>query len=101
MWNPLSLVMEAAAIMAIALANGGGKPPDWQDFVGIVCLLVIDSTISFIEEINARNAAAALKAGLASKTKVNTQQRHNKQWRPTYKSGEKSVTFRRKSRSPS
>ncbi|AQK55789.1 ATPase 8 plasma membrane-type [Zea mays] len=36
MWNPLSWVMEAAAIMAIVLANGGGKPPDWQDFVGIV-----------------------------------------------------------------
>ncbi|KAF9611298.1 hypothetical protein IFM89_029736 [Coptis chinensis] len=29
MWNPLSWVMEAAAIMSIALANGGGKPPDW------------------------------------------------------------------------
>lgn len=70
MWNPLSWVMEAAAIMAIALANGNGKPPDWQDFVGIVCLLVINSTISFIEENNAGNAAAALMAGLAPKTKV-------------------------------
>ncbi|XP_010545412.1 PREDICTED: ATPase 2, plasma membrane-type-like [Tarenaya hassleriana] len=70
MWNPLSWVMEAAAIMAIALANGGGRPPDWQDFVGIVCLLVINSTISFIEENNAGNAAAALMAGLAPKTKV-------------------------------
>ncbi|KAI7752312.1 hypothetical protein M8C21_015058 [Ambrosia artemisiifolia] len=70
MWNPLSWVMEAAAIMAIALANGGGKPPDWQDFVGIVCLLVINSTISFIEENNAGNAAAALMAGLAPKTKA-------------------------------
>ncbi|CAI0427847.1 unnamed protein product [Linum tenue] len=70
MWNPLSWVMEAAAIMAIALANGGGKPPDWQDFVGIICLLVINSTISFIEENNAGNAAAALMAGLAPKTKV-------------------------------
>ncbi|KAL5771587.1 hypothetical protein ACOSP7_015741 [Xanthoceras sorbifolium] len=70
MWNPLSWVMEAAAIMAIALANGGGKPPDWQDFVGIVCLLVINSTISFIEENNAGNAVAALMAGLAPKTKV-------------------------------
>ncbi|XP_022996662.1 plasma membrane ATPase 4 [Cucurbita maxima] len=70
MWNPLSWVMEAAAIMAIALANGGGKGPDWQDFVGIVCLLVINSTISFIEENNAGNAAAALMAGLAPKTKV-------------------------------
>ncbi|XP_038877914.1 plasma membrane ATPase 4 [Benincasa hispida] len=70
MWNPLSWVMEAAAIMAIALANGGGRGPDWQDFVGIVCLLVINSTISFIEENNAGNAAAALMAGLAPKTKV-------------------------------
>ncbi|KAL5547646.1 hypothetical protein UlMin_002877 [Ulmus minor] len=70
MWNPLSWVMEAAAIMAIALANGEGKPPDWQDFVGIVALLIINSTISFIEENNAGNAAAALMAGLAPKTKV-------------------------------
>ncbi|KAG2699392.1 hypothetical protein I3760_07G191600 [Carya illinoinensis] len=70
MWNPLSWVMEAAAIMAIALANGDGKPPDWQDFVGIFALLVINSTISFIEENNAGNAAAALMAGLAPKTKA-------------------------------
>ncbi|XP_027192870.1 ATPase 8, plasma membrane-type-like isoform X2 [Cicer arietinum] len=70
MWNPLSWVMEAAAIMAIAMANGGGKPADWQDFVGIVVLLIINSTISFIEENNAGNAAAALMAGLAPKTKV-------------------------------
>ncbi|KAL5699169.1 P-type H(+)-exporting transporter [Ranunculus cassubicifolius] len=70
MWNPLSWVMEAAAIMAIALANGDGRPPDWQDFVGIMVLLVINSTISFIEENNAGNAAAALMAGLAPKTKV-------------------------------
>ncbi|PNX57328.1 plasma membrane ATPase 4-like protein, partial [Trifolium pratense] len=69
MWNPLSWVMEAAAIMAIALANGSGRPPDWQDFVGIIALLVINSTISFIEENNAGNAAAALMAGLAPKTK--------------------------------
>ncbi|KAG5559682.1 hypothetical protein RHGRI_009262 [Rhododendron griersonianum] len=70
MWNPLSWVMEMAAIMAIALANGDGRPPDWQDFVGIICLLVINSTISFIEENNAGNAAAALMAGLAPKTKA-------------------------------
>ncbi|XP_041998761.1 ATPase 8, plasma membrane-type-like isoform X1 [Salvia splendens] len=70
MWNPLSWVMECAAIMAIMLAHGGGKPPDWQDFVGIMVLLIINSTISFIEENNAGNAAAALMAGLAPKTKV-------------------------------
>jgi H+-transporting ATPase len=73
MWNPLSWVMEMAAVMAIALANGGGKPPDWEDFVGIIVLLVINSTISFIEENNAGNAAAALMANLAPKTKVSTQ----------------------------
>lgn len=47
-----------------------GKPPDWQDFTGIVVLLIVNSTISFIEENNAGNAAAALMAGLAPKTKV-------------------------------
>ncbi|KAH9618177.1 hypothetical protein KSS87_020992 [Heliosperma pusillum] len=39
MWNPLSWVMEAAALMAIVLANGDHRPPDWQDFVGIMVLL--------------------------------------------------------------
>jgi hypothetical protein len=34
---------------AIALANGGGKAPNSEDFVGIIILLVINSTISFIE----------------------------------------------------
>ncbi|PWA80763.1 H(+)-ATPase 7 [Artemisia annua] len=70
MWNPLSWVMEAAAIMSIALARGGGKPADYHDFVGIIILLVINSTISFIEENNAGNAAAALMARLAPKAKV-------------------------------
>ncbi|PKI39760.1 hypothetical protein CRG98_039805 [Punica granatum] len=70
MWNPLSWVMEAAAIMAIGLAHGGNKGWDYPDFVGIIALLVINSTISFIEENNAGNAAAALMARLAPKAKV-------------------------------
>ncbi|XP_011034499.1 PREDICTED: plasma membrane ATPase 4-like [Populus euphratica] len=70
MWNPLSWVMEGAAVVAIVLANGEGKPPDWQDFLGIVVLLLMNSTISFYEENSAGNAAAALMAGLALKTKV-------------------------------
>lgn len=48
MWNPLSWVMEGAAIVAIALSNGEGRPPDWQDFIGIVLLLLINSTVSSI-----------------------------------------------------
>ncbi|CAM0875604.1 unnamed protein product [Alopecurus aequalis] len=70
MWNPLSWVMEVAAIMAIALANGDGRPPDWQDFVGIIALLVLNSTISYFEESNAGSSAKALMANLAPKTKV-------------------------------
>lgn len=38
--------------------------------MGIITLLVINSTISFIEENNAGNAAAALMARLAPKAKV-------------------------------
>ncbi|KAL0464569.1 UNVERIFIED_CONTAM: Plasma membrane ATPase 1 [Sesamum latifolium] len=74
MWNPLSWVMEAAAVMAIALAHGGcymcRTSPDVPDFLGIIILLFINSTISFIEENNAGNAAAALMARLAPKAKV-------------------------------
>ncbi|XP_035546174.1 ATPase 11, plasma membrane-type-like isoform X1 [Juglans regia] len=79
MWNPLSWVMEAAAIMAIALTQGGNvdktlsvqhKDADYHDFAGILVLLIINSTISFIEENNAGNAAAALMARLAPKAKV-------------------------------
>ncbi|GMJ06099.1 H(+)-ATPase 11 [Hibiscus trionum] len=70
MWNPLSWVMEAAAIMAIGLAHGGNMGIDYHDLLGIVALLIINSTISFIEENNAGNAAAALMARLAPKAKV-------------------------------
>lgn len=70
MWNPLSWVMEAAAIVAIALANGQGQPPDWPDFVGIVLLLLINSAIGFYEERSAGNAVAALMESLAPKAKV-------------------------------
>lgn len=52
------------------------RPPDWQDFVGIIVLLLINSTISFVEENNAGNAAAALMARLAPKTKVTHQPFH-------------------------
>nr|GMD76379.1 plasma membrane ATPase 1-like [Ipomoea batatas] len=70
MWNPLSWVMEAAAIMALFLPHGKNKGTDYQDFVGIIRLLIINSTISFIEENNDGNAAAALMARLAPKAKV-------------------------------
>ncbi|GMH20353.1 hypothetical protein Nepgr_022194 [Nepenthes gracilis] len=58
MWSPLSWVMEATAIMTIALANEGGKPPDYSDVIGL------------FDENNAGNAVAALMANLVSKTKL-------------------------------
>lgn len=70
MWNPLSWVMEAAALVAIALSNGESRPPDWPDFVGIVLLLLINSSIGFYEEHNAGNAVKALMDSLAPKAKV-------------------------------
>jgi len=62
--------MEGAALVAIALSNGQGRPPDWQDFVGIVLLLLINSTIGFVEERNAGNAVKALMDSLAPKARV-------------------------------
>ncbi|KAI9252285.1 hypothetical protein BDA99DRAFT_177671 [Phascolomyces articulosus] len=70
MWNPLSWVMEAAAIVSIALANGDGKPPDYPDFIGIVLLLLANSLIGFYEERQAGNAVKALMESLAPECKV-------------------------------
>ena len=76
MWNPLSWVMEMAALVAIAVSNGEGMPPDWEDFIGIVCLLFANSLIGFYEERNAGNAVKALMDSLAPKAKV----KRNGQW---------------------
>ncbi|KAJ6536698.1 hypothetical protein DFH09DRAFT_1249792 [Mycena vulgaris] len=70
MWNPLSWVMEAAALVAIAFSNGEGRAPDWEDFLGITLLLLINSAISFYEERGAGNAVKALMDSLAPKAKV-------------------------------
>lgn len=70
MWNPLSWVMEAAALVAIVLSNGQGTPPDWQDFCGIVFLLFVNSSIGFYEERNAGDAVKALMDALAPRAKV-------------------------------
>lgn len=76
MWNPLSWVMEVAAIIAIAVSNGGGHPPDWEDFTGILLLLLINSTIGFIEQRKAGSAVKELMKSLAPEAKV----KRNGQW---------------------
>ncbi|CAF4392512.1 unnamed protein product, partial [Adineta steineri] len=77
MWNPLSWVMEMAAVVAIAVSNGGGQPPDWEDFVGIILLLLANSIIGFIEQRNAGNAVKALMEALAPEAKV----KRNGEWK--------------------
>lgn len=77
MWNPLSWVMEAAAIVAIALSNGDNRPPDYPDFIGIVILLFANATIGFLEERQAGNAVKALMDALAPECKV----RRDGQWK--------------------
>ncbi|KAK6918648.1 hypothetical protein RJ641_017070 [Dillenia turbinata] len=52
------------------LSSDDNKGWDLPDFFGIILLLIINSTVSFIEENNAGNAAAALMARLAPKAKV-------------------------------
>jgi len=47
-----------------------GQPPNWEDFLGILFLLIVNSIIRFIEENNVGNAATALMAHRAPKTKV-------------------------------
>ncbi|POW22312.1 hypothetical protein PSHT_01442 [Puccinia striiformis] len=80
-----------AAVVSIALSNGENRPPDWQDFVGIVSLLLISRTgagvscllspqqnsgIGYYEERSAGNAVKALMDSLAPKAKT----RRNGQW---------------------
>ncbi|POW02415.1 hypothetical protein PSTT_11775 [Puccinia striiformis] len=71
MWNPLSWVMEGAAIVAIGLSNGQGRPPDWQDFLGIVLLLfIVKRRYWILRRAIAGNAVKALMDSLAPKAKV-------------------------------
>jgi H+-transporting ATPase len=68
--NPLSYVMESAALVAIVLANGEHLPPDWQDFVGIVFLLLLNATVGYYEESKAGDAVEALMASLSATAHV-------------------------------
>lgn len=65
-----------AALVAIALANGQGSPPDWEDFCGIILLLFANAGIGFWEETRAGNAVKALMDSLAPRAKV----KRNGEW---------------------
>ena len=77
MWNPLSWVMEAAAIMAIALANGRVRLLFALFLISsLLCssffflgYFLINSTISIIEEDNVGDATTAIIACLTPKSR--------------------------------
>ncbi|CAD6921525.1 unnamed protein product, partial [Tilletia laevis] len=64
--SPLCWVMEAAALVAIALSNSGGRAPDWPDFLGIVLLLLANATVGFVEERQAGRPSLLSRTGSPS-----------------------------------
>jgi H+-transporting ATPase len=71
MWNPLSWVMEAAALVAVALSNGEHRPPLWQDFTAITVVLLVHSFITCHEEHGAGKAVKITMDTLPPKAKAN------------------------------
>ena len=59
-------------ILLLGISLLQGKPPEWQDFIGITTLLLTNSTVCYVLENNAGAASAALMARLAPKAKVLT-----------------------------
>jgi H+-transporting ATPase len=68
-WGPIPWMIEAAVILS-------GVVRHWPDFFIILVLLVTNAVVGFWEEHSAGNAIAALKARLATKTRV----RRDRRW---------------------
>ena len=62
-WGPIPWMIEAAVILS-------GVVRHWPDFIIILFLLLTNAVVGFWEEHSAGNAIAALKAKLATKTRV-------------------------------
>src|ERR1700678_3922524 len=62
-WGPIPWMIEAAVILS-------GIVKHWPDFFIILVLLMSNAVVGFWEERSAGNAIAALKAKLATKTRV-------------------------------
>ena len=62
-WGPIPWMIEAAVILS-------GVVKHWPDFIIILVLLCTNAVVGFWEERAAGNAIAALKAKLATKTRV-------------------------------
>ncbi|RFA06721.1 plasma-membrane proton-efflux P-type ATPase [Subtercola boreus] len=62
-WGPIPWMIEAAVILSGVLQH-------WPDFIIILVLLLANAVVGFVEERQAGNAVAALKAQLASTATV-------------------------------
>ena len=62
-WGPIPWMIEAAAMMALAVR-------DFGDFAIITALLIFNAVLGFWEEHEASNALAALKGALARKARA-------------------------------
>jgi H+-transporting ATPase len=77
MWNPFSWVMILSALIVIIVSNGGGKPPDWQVFIGILLLILSNSIIGFVRQ---RNTAYAIRKIMNSSALIGKVKR-NGEWK--------------------
>ena len=68
--EPALMGYGTAALVAITLPDGGGRPPGWEEFIGITLPLLANCVIEFYKERNAGNAVKALMDSLAPKAKV-------------------------------
>jgi len=70
-WHGLASVCFVCVAWRVCTpASGGGEPPDWEDFAGIVFLLLLNATIGYMEDARAGNAVATLAASLATQANV-------------------------------
>lgn len=63
-WGPIPWMIEAASLISLVRL-------DWPDFIVITGLLLYNAAVGFWQDNKAANALAALKKGLALKTRVN------------------------------